>query len=256
MGEEIIILDCGTGAFRLGESFQQPLRATFLFSHFHWDHIQGFPVFRPAFVPGSTLTLYGPGRDGSHVRGPLRRLMQAPYFPVAFASLPARLHFRALRPKTPIRIGAADIRAAALNHPQGCLGYRISVGAASVAYITDTEPLEAGVVDPTVLELARGATLLIHDAQYTDEEYAGRSGPCRKGWGHSTVTDACRVARAAGVRQLALFHHDPTHSDRLMDRLVAQAQLLFPNTISAREGMVISLVEQSWPRQFRDRRAM
>jgi phosphoribosyl 1,2-cyclic phosphodiesterase len=253
--DEILILDAGTGALRLGESFREPVRATFLFSHFHWDHIQGFPVFRPVFVAGNAFTLYGPGSNGSELLQTFARQMQPPYFPVPLESLPAHLEFRPIRLDEPIQIGRAHVRAAALNHPQGCFGYRISVNGTSVAYVSDTEPLESGAVDPAVVELARGASLLIYDSQYTDEEYAGRSGPCRKGWGHSTVTDACRVARAADVQQLALFHHDPSHTDRMVDRMVSQARLLFPSTISAREGVTLTLTQQAWPDQIPDRMA-
>ncbi len=240
-GNELIILDAGTGLFRLGENLPTPVHATFLLSHFHWDHIQGWPTFRPAYAAENRFVLYGPCNGET---GPLEALsgqMRPPYFPVSLDALSARLDFRAVSSGDAFQIGPVIVRAAALNHPQGCLGYRISLGSVSVVYATDTEPPEPGQVDGRALDLAREATLLIYDAQYTDDEYAGRSGPARKGWGHSTITDACRLAQAAQVEQLVLFHHDPSHSDRVIERLTGQARLLFPRTISAREGMVLQL---------------
>ncbi len=242
-GNELMILDAGTGVFRLGESLPTPVHATILFSHFHWDHIQGWPLFRPAYVAENSFVLCGPRSGGG---GPLEALsgqMRPPYFPVSLESLSARLDFRVVSAGEAMRIGAATVRTAALNHPQGCLGYRISMGRASVVYATDTEPPERGSVDARVVELARRATVLIYDAQYTDDEYDGRSGPARKGWGHSTITDACRLALAAEVQQLVLFHHDPSHSDRVIERLAGQARLLFPRAISAHEGMMLHVGE-------------
>jgi ribonuclease BN (tRNA processing enzyme) len=134
------------------------------------------------------------------------------------------------------------VTACALNHPQGCLAFRVEAGGSSVVYATDTEHMAPGVVDPGALALARGADLLIHDAQYTEEEYAGGpAGPPRKGWGHSTVAEACRLASAAEVKRLALFHHDPTHDDRFVERTVCEARALFPNVAAAREGMTVTV---------------
>jgi len=240
-GEELIILDAGTGLFQLGEALRPPTRATFLISHFHWDHIQGFPLFRPAFQAGNAFTFCARGESAEAVRAVFDRQMQPPYFPVTLAAMQARLAFRSIQPGDEIEVGAVRIKTATLNHPQGCLGYRISLGDVSVVYATDTEHLDSGAIDPDVLALAAGADLLIHDAQYTDDEYVGRCGPCRKGWGHSTIGEACRLARLAGVRQLALFHHDPCHDDRCMAKLQRQARERFPDVVVACEGMRIEL---------------
>ena len=183
-----------------------------LFRHLHWDHIQGFPFFRPAYVAGNTFTLYGPGEGGAAaLRASLECQMQPPNFPVTLSAMESRIEFRSIRAGDELCLGPARISAAALNHPQGCLGYRISVGTSTLVYATDTEAVVPGGVDPVVLALARDADLLIHDAQYTEDEYYGTGAPARRGWGHSTITSACRLARAAGVKQLALFHHDPAH---------------------------------------------
>jgi len=239
IGDELVILDAGTGVFPLGQTLDRPLHATFLFSHFHWDHIQGFPLFRPAYEPENAFTLYGYGDSAADVKGVFARQMQAPHFPVGLGTQRARLEFRALQAGSEIDIGPARVRTAALNHPQGCLGYRISVDDRSVVFATDTEPPEPGAVDPAVVEFARGADLLIHDAQYTEHEYTGSSGNTRQGWGHSSYDVACRTARAAGVRQLALFHHDPTHDDRFIERILSAARAQFLNAVVAREGVTL-----------------
>lgn len=240
-GDERIILDAGTGLFPLGQTLNPPARATFFISHYHWDHIQGFPFFRPGYLSANRFTVYGPGEGEAGLEAALRRQMQPPHFPVTFEAMRAHFDLRAIAPGDSVRVGTVGVSAAALNHPQGCLGFRITSAGRSIVYATDTEHLAPGVGDPGTLELARDADLLIYDAQYTDDEYHGRSGPGRQGWGHSTISEACGLARAAGVRQLVLFHHDPTHDDRCVERLTALARDLFPNVVAAREGMVIDL---------------
>ncbi len=233
---ELVILDAGTGLMPLAQTLAGPLRATFLLTHFHWDHIQGFPFFAPAYQAGNHLTLYGPGEHDGDVEAAFARQMQPPHFPVTLDVLRAHLHFRHLRPGDEIRVGPISVRTGILNHPQPCLGYRLTAGGASVVLATDTEPHEGNPFDPGVLELARGADLLIHDAQYTEDQYH-HSG--RKGWGHSTYDTACHVAREAGVKQLVLFHHDPNHDDRSVEAIEEAARSLFSHTLVAREGMTL-----------------
>lgn len=241
LGGHLLILDAGSGIYRLGRSLPSRIEATILLSHFHWDHIQGFPFFRPAYDAGSRLSIYGPAADAAEVEDALRRQMNAPHFPVPLESMESQLYFGALRSRDELKIGAARIMTRQLNHPQGCLGYRISLGSTSVAYVTDTEHMDNGIIDPSVLDLADQATVLIYDAQYTDAEYRGDCGRPRKGWGHSTVSAACRVARAARAKRLVLFHHDPAHDDDFVGRLVEQAALLFPHVVAACEGMELDL---------------
>lgn len=247
-GDELIVLDAGTGLFRLSETLAEPVRATFLISHYHWDHIQGFPLFRPGYHPDNRFDIYGPGDSAATVARAFDDQMRPPHFPVALSAMGAQLEFHGVRPGDELTLGAVRVRTAALNHPLGCLGYRIDFGGASVVYATDTEHPEHGALDPAVLELARDADLLIYDAQFTDQEYLGVGGPCRKGWGHSTVTAACHVARAAGVRQLALFHHDPTHRDDRIAAIVREAQALFRNAVAAHEGLRIAVAPPQWAR--------
>ncbi len=238
-GDEIIILDAGTGLFPLGQTLGSSLHATFFLSHFHWDHIQGFPHFRPAYVRGNAFTICG--REG--LEEALARQMQPPNFPVTLSAMGARLQFRSLKLGEEVSVGAARVCAVALNHPQGCLGYRITFAGLAVVYASDTEHVGPAVADPRTIELARRADLLIYDAQYTDDEYYGRNGPARRGWGHSTIREACRIACVSGVGRLALFHHDPTRDDRMVERLTAQARHLFPQVFAAREGLVVNLFE-------------
>jgi phosphoribosyl 1,2-cyclic phosphodiesterase len=253
-GDEILIFDAGTGLFRLGQAWgTRPTCATLFFSHFHWDHIQGFPFFAPAYKAGNTFRLYGPTMKRLGLKTCLACQMRPPNFPVRLAAMRARLEFRSIASGDEVTVGRARVRTAALNHPQGCLGYRVSVGCASLVYASDTEPLASGVLSPALTDLARDADLLIHDAQYTDDEYEGRRGPERKGWGHSTVVAACQLARATGVRRLVLFHHDPSHSDRVIEGLEHQARSLFTNVVAAREGMTIEIAPSSAQRGPHDR---
>ena len=153
-GEEIVILDAGTGLFPLGQTLVTPTRATFLFSHVHWDHIQGFPLFRPAYQSGNRFTLYGPGDGELGVEAALHRQMQPPHFPVSLAAMQAELDFRSIRPGDEIQIGRVSVRTVALHHPQGCMGYRIGLGRHGIVYATDTEQLEGGL-DPAIVSSGR-----------------------------------------------------------------------------------------------------
>jgi len=244
-GDQTIILDGGSGLVQLSHCWAGRRHATFFFSHYHWDHIIGFPFFRPAYLPENAFTLYGPGTGEAGVRASLARLMQPPHFPIALSELQADLDFRSIGPGDAVRIGSMRVCAGALHHPQPCLGYRVTVGGASVVYATDTEAAPTGTIDPAVLQLSRGADVLIHDAQFTDDEYEGRYAVPRRGWGHASVSAACRLARAAGVKTLVLFHHDPLHDDAAVEQLERQARTLMPNALAAREGMVLTLPSQA-----------
>jgi ribonuclease BN (tRNA processing enzyme) len=148
----------------------------------------------------------------------------------------AELSFAAVAAGGVVRIGAATVRAAAAKHPNGCLAYRVDAGGRSVVYATDTEHDAGGRLDGELLELARGADLLVYDAQYTADEYAQK-----RGWGHSTAEEGARLAEAAGVGQLVLFHHDPTHDDWQIARIEAATRARFARTVAAREGLTLTL---------------
>jgi phosphoribosyl 1,2-cyclic phosphodiesterase len=235
-----IILDGGTGLRGLGESLgYAPVRATLLFSHVHWDHIQGVPFFAPAWHPDAELTLRGASRDSGSLRDALAAQMQPPRFPVTLEQLTAKLHFEAVTPGTAWEVGPFRVLPAELEHPDGVLAYRIEAGGRSMVYATDVE--HAHGLDARLLELAEGADLLIHDAQYQVDEYEGRRGPSRRGWGHSTWNDAVEIGRRASVGGLALFHHDPMRADAEVDAIETAARDLFARAFSARERALVQL---------------
>jgi phosphoribosyl 1,2-cyclic phosphodiesterase len=246
-GGERLVFDAGTGLRALGNELVRaggPCRVHLLLSHFHWDHIQGFPFFTPAYVAGNEVRVYGPERaaPGGDVRAALAAQMRPPHFPVGLDALRARLLFRALPAGTSLDVGGVTVRTAAASHPNGCLAYRVEADGCSVVYATDTEHDPAATEpDRGLTELARGADLLIYDAQYTEDEYHGRVGPGRRGWGHSTASEGVRLARAAGVGQLVLFHHDPSRDDDAVAGIERETQARFSRTVAAREGLVIHL---------------
>lgn len=233
-----IILDAGTGIRGLGVELsrrQKPdLDFHIFFSHFHWDHVQGLPFFTPLYDPAATVTFYS-SRCPQELREILHRQMVTPYFPVLFDDLAASMRFEQVS-ESPLTLGEVEISSFALNHPQGAHGYRVSHRGSTVVYATDHEH---GVeeADQRLLNAAHGADLLFYDAQFTPEEY-----PSHRGWGHGSWCDAVKVAAKAGVKQLALFHHDPLHDDVHIDEIVQNARKEFPNTLGAMEGDTIPVL--------------
>lgn len=243
VGNERLIFDGGTGLRILGQSLlsQMPVEAHMLFTHSHWDHIQGFPFFIPAFVKGNRFHIYGAiAPNGSTVKQRLTDQMLHPNFPVPLQIMGADLKFYDVHVGEKIEIGEIVIESAQLNHPGEAIGYRVNWGGASAAYITDTEHF-ADHLDENVLQLARNADVMIYDATYTDEEYNSPQSS-KVGWGHSTWQEAVKVAVAANVKKLVIFHHDPLHNDDFLDQVGEQAAQAFPDTIMAREGLSINLL--------------
>ena len=245
-----LILDAGTGLRALGQKMMAEanqlgsnVRAQFLFSHLHWDHIQGFPFFAPAFLPSSEIILRGPVDESGEntLQDALARQMQPPSFPVPLSAMAAAKEFQTLSCGDELEVSPFLIKTKRLNHPNGVLGYRIEANGRSICFATDTEQSSKEEIDPGILELARGVDLLIYDAQYTEAEYQGESGPCRKGWGHSTYLAATLVAKAAGAKKLALFHHDPAHDDEMISMMERDAANLFPACFAAREGATVDV---------------
>jgi phosphoribosyl 1,2-cyclic phosphodiesterase len=233
-GDTRIILDAGTGLRTLGnERMASGIRhSTILLSHLHWDHVAGLQFFTPVYVPGHRVEIAsGPNGVMSHDAA-IRSLFKAPFFPVDFDDLGGTVTTRELRANDRFTIGDITITMARLNHPDPVYGYRLDCGDQSIVYATDTEHFAC--VDPTIKKLAAGADILIYDAQYTPEEY-----PSKVGWGHSTWEAGAELARAAGVPQLVLFHHDPMRTDAQLDALEAAARAALPGTVAAREGLVL-----------------
>src|SRR5256712_9733637 len=225
----IIVLACGTGvrelAHHLLQAASQPLRLHLFIGHTHWDHIQGFPFFAPAFHPNTELNIYAHSGFHRRVEDAIAGQMQYSYFPVKLHDLRSRIHFTELDEGL-FRIGEVLVQTQHLNHTAPTLAYRISSHETTLAYVTDHEPYWRTTGrefqhpgDQRHLAFLEGADIIIHDAQYSDEEYAGKIG-----WGHSTAEYATDVALAAGSGRLALFHHDPAHDDATVARFAAMSR--------------------------------
>jgi phosphoribosyl 1,2-cyclic phosphodiesterase len=240
LGDEHVILDAGTGIRPLGAELLKLDRRklTLLLSHTHWDHIQGFPFFAPAFDPKRSLRILAghlpPSLGG--IRTVLAGQMAEPNFPVPLEIMRGRLTFEDFSAGDAFRLQpGVKIRTARLNHPNGATGYRIEHGGAAVCYVTDTEHV-LGNLDESILGLIDGADLLIYDSTYTDEEF-----PSKIGWGHSTWQEAVRLAKAADVRRLAIFHHEPDHDDGFMQAVAVKAKKAFAASFVAREGQEVDV---------------
>jgi phosphoribosyl 1,2-cyclic phosphodiesterase len=245
LGDQRLLLDAGTGLRGLGDSLLRDgvEEATLLLSHLHWDHIQGLPFFAPLYSPRTRLHVLGQRGEQLSLRDVLAQQMSSPVFPVRFADLGQRVETRELQGGERFELGDARITVARLNHPGGVLAYRVEHRGTSVVYATDTE--HYACVDPALVELASGADVLIYDSQYTPEEYRGENSPAKLGWGHSTFEDGAKLARAAGVGQYVLFHHDPRRTDDAVFELEERARALFPAALAAREGMTLELEARS-----------
>jgi phosphoribosyl 1,2-cyclic phosphodiesterase len=237
-----LIFDAGTGIHVLGQSLLShlPVSGHLFFSHSHWDHIQGFPFFSPAFMEGNEFDIYGGViANGITIEQRLQDQMMQPNFPVPLQVMGANLRFHNLEYDSTIELGKVTVQTGLLNHPGEAMGYRVSLQDRAVAYITDTEHF-SDRLDKNVLALADRADVLIYDCTYTDEEYHD-SRSSKIGWGHSTWQEGVKIAVAANVSQLVIFHHDPSHNDDFMDLTGSRAMQVFPQTIVAREGMEISI---------------
>jgi phosphoribosyl 1,2-cyclic phosphodiesterase len=247
-----IILDCGTGLRMLGSRWGNPdelkLAETHIFvTHYHWDHIQGLPFFSPLYVEKNQFQFYSfrskfLGRDS--LRQVFETQMALPYFPVDFSAMSARRKFREVDGGESFMIGSNKITAKWLNHPQGCLGFRIETQAGTVAYATDNEPGDPAL-DKSLRELAADADIFINDAQFTPTQLATN----RKGWGHSSWKQGVDIAREVNAKTLVLFHHDPDSTDRLVDDILGQARNEYDSVFAASEGMVITLGAANEPVQ-------
>lgn len=246
VGGHRLIFDGGTGLRVLGQSLlsQMPVEAHMFFTHTHWDHIQGFPFFAPAFAKSNRFYIYGAvAPNGATIQQRLNDQMLNPNFPVPLQIMGAELKFLDLEISQPIKIGDIVVENALLNHPGEAVGYRVNWQGYTAAYVTDTEHFPDRF-DENVLFLARQADLLIYDATYTDEEYYSEKFS-KIGWGHSTWQEAVKIAKAAQVKKLVIFHHDPIHNDDFLDKVGEQVAEKFPNSLMAREGLSVQLIPPS-----------
>ena len=236
-----LIVDGGTGLKAFGDSLKgKPLDATVLFTHVHWDHIQGLPFFSPAFHPHSTIHVHGISRDGWKFSDILASQMTPPTFPISFDVLTGIKSVSDIYCQHTYTFGDLQVESLEQNHPDGVVVYRISADGKSIIFATDVEH-GGEQINQELINFCQGADLLIHDAQYTKEEYYGEHGPSRRGWGHCMWNEAVQVAQRAQVKQLVLFHHDPSRQDEDILKIEAQAQALFPSTQAAYEGLKIEV---------------
>jgi phosphoribosyl 1,2-cyclic phosphodiesterase len=239
-GDDLLILDCGTGLRGLGGSLaatRKPVDAEILLSHTHFDHICGIAFFAPCFSPANHLRFWaGHLPPGHHIHDVLSTSLSEPFLPNLMDVISAHLDFvdfesgETFSPRDGI-----TVKTAPLNHPGGATGYRLEWEGHAVAYITDTEH-RPDALDANVLSLVDGVDVMIYDATYTESEYIVHAG-----WGHSTWQEAVRLAEKASVKQLVLFHHDPSHTDAMLDEIAAELEKLDGNVVIAHEGMVITL---------------
>jgi len=235
-----VILDAGTGIRELGKDLERDDnlgidRECYLaFSHFHWDHIQGLPFFRPAYDARRTFTISAIGREryGTDLRGIFETQMQEQYFPVPLDGMGAKFEFLQ-SPEDQLKVEKAFVRVNRHNHPGGAYSYRFQgTDGKVIVFCTDIE--HGDRIDPNIVELARDADVLIHEGQYTPEELA-----THRGWGHSSWVQAVEVAERARVKRLVITHHDPDHDDAFLLDIEKQCQARFPGAVLAREKMEI-----------------
>jgi phosphoribosyl 1,2-cyclic phosphodiesterase len=263
--EKLIILDAGTGLRNLGEALienGESIKAYILISHPHWDHIQGFPFFKPAFISGNELTIIGGETEKVTLQKMITDQMNKVYFPIQLNELKALIRFRKIGEEE-FTVFDAHVKSLFVNHPSFALGYRITHRGKSIVYISDNEPFDRKVAksmrnveksiidkyarthgDPNqrIFDFVRNADLLIHDATYTPEEYVNRVG-----WGHSHYLFTLRVAAEGNVKRLMLFHHDPSHDDEKIDDILKTCKKEIRNRkykfncAAAYEGMSVEI---------------
>jgi len=241
-GQKPLIFDLGTGLRAFGET--QPLDGSFagtaLLTHFHWDHVQGLPFFPPADRVGATFEIFGPQPDVGSLEDVFDGFMRPPYFPVTYAELRGDFKFHGVL-SDDLTIGEAHVKVRPVPHCGTTVGYRVEWQDRVLSYISDHQaPVGLDSYSDSVLELADGADILIHDAQYTAAEFQEKSH-----WGHCTTGYAVEIGRRAKVGRLVLFHHDPSHGDSRMDELLAEARAQAgvggPEVIAAYEGLCLQL---------------
>lgn len=243
IGGKRLIFDGGTGLRMLGKSLEaeQPIEANWFFTHYHWDHIQGVPFFAPAFTEGNCFHVHGaPPPEAKSMEQHFCDRVLHMNSPVPIRGIQADLKFYDLICGDTIQLDDITIETGPLNHPNGAMGYRVTWNGYSAFYCTDTEHFPDRP-DENVLHLARNADLLIYDAMYTDEEYHNPKSP-KVGWGHSTWQEGIRISKEVGVKKLAIFHHEPNHSDDFLDGIQVQVKESFSGGFLAQEGMIVSVI--------------
>lgn len=269
--DTIIVLDAGSGIREMSlgwlkEFGKSPVHATVLFTHYHWDHLQGFPFFTAAYMPNNTLDIHGSPPDGVSLQEILSGQMQGAYFPVPLSAMQAAMNFHCVAPE--FSIGKIRVKTFGLPHPGGCVGYRLEVDDSIFVFATDSEfdqvaqnPDEIKLdfsaprkYAPELIEFLSGAHLLAVDCQYDDQQYQAKVG-----WGHNSLSTVVDLARQVRPKLLALCHHDPQSSDEMVLELIAEARLRVkdfagsgqlsdvPITFGAREGQRLAVEPPLFP---------
>lgn len=244
----LLVLDAGTGIRLLGGSLPADANCIhILMTHLHMDHLQGLPFFAPLRRPGVEVHIYGPASTTTSLSSRLQRYLSPPLFPVNVRELPSTLFFHEL-PAEAVEIGEFRVKAQLVIHPNPTIGYRLEGAQGTLTYLPDHEPALGAPIFPTRKEwtsgyaLAEGADLLIHDAQYTSDEYQNRLG-----FGHSSIQQTFEFARLVNVKTLIPFHHDPNHSDDVLDHMIAEAKAeLQPafGVVPGMEGEIVRVGER------------
>lgn len=253
MGGRLLICDAGTGIRELGtflakQASGRPVNGEIFVTHTHWDHIQGFPFFMPAYMPGNKFRIHSAHGVARSFEKIFRGLMDPAYFPVALGDMASKLDFVEIT--GPLNYDGVSVQTTFSNHPGVNLAYRFEHDGRSVVYLTDHEtyqtmhqPTDFAIKqDRLIMEFCREADLLICDAQYTDEDYR-----IKKGWGHSRFRDTVALGLIAGAKRLALFHHDPWHEDALLEKIEAESRELIRQAgakmecFAAREGQSLEI---------------
>ncbi len=255
-GKKLFILDAGSGLRLLGNELLKggsKISASILISHMHWDHIQGIPFFPPAFIPGNQFVFYGAQEPDTGLAQIIAHQMDPTYFPIQMSDMGSKLEFKNIN-EGRHKIDGVTVDTIYVNHPGFAIGYKLHFGDKSLVYISDNEPFtipnDAETGEPVVgedgnqklIEFIRGSTILIHDSQYTPDEYENH-----KTWGHSPYSYTVDIALKSGIEHLLLFHHDPLHNDEKIDEILKNAQNIVKQNQSemlvnaAMEGMKITL---------------
>ncbi len=247
-GKRRVILDSGTGLRTVGEALPhgKPLHLDMIMTHYHWDHVQGFPFFWPIYDRRNSLRIHGLATSDVSPRDALSHHMSGPVFPVQIGMLPSKLYFNAVRPGQEIDLGEIRVYTAPNIHPGGCLGLRIEHKGKVFVHLTDNECPGAGSpkFHRPSLELARGADLVSFDVTFTEDEYHGKiDGVSRHGWGHAHDAYGVAFAEECRAKRFLFFHHDPEHDDAFLDKMAGVVRAASPRVFMSVDGLEVEIPE-------------